>query len=558
VCACVEPCLNGAECSNSNPYGNSSYLCDCIDGWTGVNCGRDYDECIEIPCLNGGVCTNGRNNFDCQCARGFKGRNCDIDVNECDSSPCVRGVCGDLDGRYQCMCPPGFNGTECQLDRDECLSNPCQTGRCHDGFDRYTCVCDVGFSGRQCEVDNDECISRPCLNHGNCTARPAKEAAVEMILNQSVAFGGVNLSTARMAELSNLLRNAGVAHGDWDTSDSFTCKCEAGYTGHTCHEDVDECASEPCIHGICIDEISGYRCSCERDWEGSNCDVASAFAYYYEFETPSDRVAEHVITEMTALLELNTTIGEHVRDAIITSLYQGAIVSRDLVKITVETYSMQKAILVTTMLAGGTQLPAGWKFLTSNFESCDYRRLPRISVDSPSGLDVGRTVLLRETGAEMTGWTNTEITDVGSAGLVHGPWGNDVRDVQINIPVPAGLTLCQVSWRSWQADSRDGETDRVSVDGNEVWSLVARFGSCSTYGWTDGGTEFPDYPNPWGGQNGQVCYVDVEVEVPCNGGGNMNLRFQSSINQHENDESWAFQNVAVTGHKVCFRTSRNI
>ena len=52
---------------------------------------------------------------------------------------------------------------------------------------------------------------------------------------------------------------------------------------------------------------------------------------------------------------------------------------------------------------------------------------------------------------------------------------------------------------------------------------------------------------PGGGQNGQVCYVDVALTVACTGGGNMNLRFASGINQGENDEAWAFSNVMVTG-----------
>ena len=494
-CETMGPCRNGAKCSNYNPYGNGSYFCDCIDGWTGVNCAKDYNECLDVPCLNGGVCANERNSFDCQCSRGFKGRSCEIDVNECDSTPCVRGICGDLDGRYQCMCPPGFDGSECQLDNDECLSDPCQTGRCHDGFDMYTCVCDAGFSGRECEIDVDECISRPCLNSANCTARPARDAAIEMIQNRSIPHGAVNLSTARIYYLSNILRNVSVGDSEWDTSNSFQCSCESGYTGNTCHEDVDECASEPCIHGICLDRKASYNCRCERDWEGDNCDTASAFEYWYEFEAPSNRIAADVVTEMSALLELNATIGDRVRDPVITALYQGAIRSRDLVKITVVVHSMQKAVLATTLLASGTQLQAGWKFMSSNFESCDYRRLPRISADTGAeGVPAGQIVLLREAQADVAGWTNTEITNVGSAGLVHGPWGRGVRDVQINIPVPAGVTQCHVSWRSWQVDSRDGEVDKVLVDGVEVWALAARMNSCT--GWTQGGTEFPDFPNP--------------------------------------------------------------
>ena len=85
-------------------------------------------------------------------------------------------------------------------------------------------------------------------------------------------------------------------------------------------------------------------------------------------------------------------------------------------------------------------------------------------------------------GAVAAGWSNSEVTDVGSAGLVHGPWGNDVTDVSIDIPIPAGMSSCEVRWRSWAADSRDGEVDRVLIDDVEVWSMASRCYS-GTDGW---------------------------------------------------------------------------
>jgi hypothetical protein len=54
--------------------------------------------------------------------------------------------------------------------------------------------------------------------------------------------------------------------------------------------------------------------------------------------------------------------------------------------------------------------------------------------------------IAQENGASAKGWTSTEVTDVGSAGTVHGPWGNGVIDVDIGIP--AGVTQYEVSWCS--------------------------------------------------------------------------------------------------------------
>ena len=37
--------------------------------------------------------------------------------------------------------------------------------------------------------------------------------------------------------------------------------------------DINECASDPCIHGNCTDVVNGYICSCELGYEGTHCDV---------------------------------------------------------------------------------------------------------------------------------------------------------------------------------------------------------------------------------------------------------------------------------------------
>ena len=159
--------------------------------------------------------------------------------------------------------------------------------------------------------------------------------------------------------------------------------------------------------------------------------------------------------------------------------------------------------------------------------------------------DEGDVVILRENGACAAGWTNTEVTDVGSAGVVHGPWGNDATDVTLEVTIPEGITDCEVSWRSWAIDSRDNEVDRVLIDGAEVWSAAARcWGSDVAEGWELGPM---DFPNPFGGesQNNEVCFAEITVEVKCKDV--MVLNFVSGIDQAEADESWAFSDVTVIG-----------
>ena len=40
------------------------------------SCFEEFDECSSSPCLNGGTCTDGINNYTCSCPSPFFGRRC--------------------------------------------------------------------------------------------------------------------------------------------------------------------------------------------------------------------------------------------------------------------------------------------------------------------------------------------------------------------------------------------------------------------------------------------------------------------------------------------------
>lgn len=84
-------------------------------------------------------------------------------------------------------------------------------------------------SGSRCELV-DSCVSSPCANGGTCTSL---------------------------------------------SDEKFSCKCQSGYEGPRCLNDVDECAQEPslCLNGgVCKNVPGSYRCNCPTEFTGSKCE----------------------------------------------------------------------------------------------------------------------------------------------------------------------------------------------------------------------------------------------------------------------------------------------
>jgi hypothetical protein len=54
---------------------------------------------------------------------------------------------------------------------------------------------------------------------------------------------------------------------------TYSCSCRPGWEGLNCHIDIDDCASNPCLHGACYDRLNGFRCVCEPNWFGRLCNA---------------------------------------------------------------------------------------------------------------------------------------------------------------------------------------------------------------------------------------------------------------------------------------------
>jgi len=91
--------------------GVDSFTCDCVEGYTGNLCHTNIDDCDPNPCLHQStcvVCTNmlckrmvsifsiqdGVNEYSCHCSDGYYGVDCETDNDECQSQPCSNnGTC---------------------------------------------------------------------------------------------------------------------------------------------------------------------------------------------------------------------------------------------------------------------------------------------------------------------------------------------------------------------------------------------------------------------------------------------------------------------------------
>ncbi|XP_055880316.1 protein jagged-1-like [Biomphalaria glabrata] len=325
-----QPCKNGGSCVDVV----SGFVCNCPAGWTGETCDLDIDECISSPCMNGGTCIDKDNGYRCECPEGWQGPHCQLDADECHGSPCVnalacrnlkggyvcdcqpgwtgkrcdeniddcRGVvcsnqamCIDLVGGFYCACLPGFTGRFCQEELDECASHPCQNGAiCHDKVASYQCECPNGYTGLYCQTDADPCNPNPCKHESTCfniqgdfychcnegwEGKDCSVAKHQCDSNSCEVIDSCTVSIPSNISVGGFrLISSGVCgkHGVCisQPNGAFSCACVPGYMGTYCHQNIDDCSSNPCQNsGTCIDGVNSYQCICADGWEGALCNI---------------------------------------------------------------------------------------------------------------------------------------------------------------------------------------------------------------------------------------------------------------------------------------------
>jgi hypothetical protein len=278
---------NEADCSDigdecTDPKG---YHCSCADGWTGMNCGIDIDECEDAPCWNEGSCTNNDGSYECACADGYDGMNCENNIDECVDVICQNGgVCIDGVAAYACDCAAGYDGMHCENNIDDCVNSECQNGGiCVDGVALYTCDCAAGYDGELCANNIDDCANAPCLNAGlcedgvadySCTCGPGVTGLdCEASVCDDVACqnGGLCLAESQgtfYCDDAETVPNCPISPKCEDSVCAVDPYCCDVKWDNICAARVDDSEhSEQCA-------IYAGACDCSAGWEGALCEVA--------------------------------------------------------------------------------------------------------------------------------------------------------------------------------------------------------------------------------------------------------------------------------------------
>lgn len=138
----------------------------------------------------------------------------------------------------------------------------------------YQCNCFSGYTSKNCEVDIDECASGPCLNNGKCLQR-----SNITLYTMSSTLADVELPSIFYNDFSYENASGYECGMYFFACFRFRCYqttmisqlyqliiikiktfllhsvCIPGIKGDKCEIDIDECASAPCFHGSCQDEV---------------------------------------------------------------------------------------------------------------------------------------------------------------------------------------------------------------------------------------------------------------------------------------------------------------
>ncbi|XP_052814812.1 uncharacterized protein LOC128241762 isoform X2 [Mya arenaria] len=312
------PCQHGT-CQN---FDNVRYECICQDGYDGIKCNNNTNECNAHPnaCMYGGSCVDRVNGYECNCMTGFTGEHCEIVPNYCSSGDCQEeNVCySSLDAHDGvCSCDSRFFEPVYLCDMQDTIgkslgdseANVIGGVRIVQSIQECKDLCqyepDCGYAkyeefsaGKSCllykrgpvnEIDTagSTLIKKDCSNEGthyNCNRKATPCDTITCYNNGTCSDNGY-VGTCQCAAgfwgsrcqysvddcVNNNCQNGAVCE---DGYIGFTCGCLAGFEGNQCETNTDDCPGLcNSTQGTCQDLVNGYDCVCEAGYQGSNCEL---------------------------------------------------------------------------------------------------------------------------------------------------------------------------------------------------------------------------------------------------------------------------------------------
>lgn len=254
ACEIYEPDCGHGDCENDDSV-DDGYVCSCAQGWAGVNCGVNKNECLDDPCSGTmPICFDTEGSFIC-CATGEikgAGNTCErVPVDPCD------GCGADQE------CDPGLRVCFC-TDSGYLLNSA--TGVCEDVNECEEPSEGSGIVDYENPCAEDETCENTIGSY-TCVAAPI-EVTTEVVTEPGTASEAVPQPNGGNSDTKNDECTSNLSDGE----DIDECQTNNGgcmgmcmnyFGSHLCYEElIDE--AEFCHHNadMSSEHLFGYNCTC--------------------------------------------------------------------------------------------------------------------------------------------------------------------------------------------------------------------------------------------------------------------------------------------------------